>query len=149
MCRQFVSAPRHQARKGAPDSLLLMGQKGGSSSPIERLLAKEEIAGSNPVLRSSRSGGIGRRGSLKNCWGATPVSVRPRPSAPQQRLRSKTHQQAHLARPTRDSPHRPAPHHPNSTASPTTAKARPQPAHLPSHHPVFPRPSRTPEAGSL
>jgi hypothetical protein len=25
----------------------------------------------------------GRRGSLKNCWGATPVSVRVRPSAPQ------------------------------------------------------------------
>jgi hypothetical protein len=24
----------------------------------------------------------GRRGSLKNCWGATPVSVRVRPSAP-------------------------------------------------------------------
>jgi hypothetical protein len=31
---------------------------------------------------AGRSGGIGRRDSLKNCWGATPVSVRTRPSAP-------------------------------------------------------------------
>jgi hypothetical protein len=31
---------------------------------------------------TSRSGGMGRRDSLKNCWGATPVSVRVRPSAP-------------------------------------------------------------------
>jgi hypothetical protein len=37
--------------------------------------------GSNPIFRSSRSGGIGRRDSLKNCWGATPVLVRARPSA--------------------------------------------------------------------
>ena len=37
--------------------------------------------GSNPIFRSSRSGGIGRRDSLKNCWGATPMSVRARPSA--------------------------------------------------------------------
>ena len=28
-----------------------------------------------------RSGGIGRRDSLKNCWRATSVSVRVRPSA--------------------------------------------------------------------
>ena len=31
---------------------------------------------------AGRSGGIGRRDSLKNCWGATPVPVRVRPSAP-------------------------------------------------------------------
>ena len=37
--------------------------------------------GSNPIFRSSRSGGIGRRDSLKNCWGATLVLVRARPSA--------------------------------------------------------------------
>jgi hypothetical protein len=49
---------------------------------LERLLAKEEVASSNLVFRSSRSGGIGRRGSLKNCWRATSVSVRARPSAP-------------------------------------------------------------------
>ncbi len=34
--------------------------------------------------RTGRSGGIGRRDSLKNCWGATPVSVRARPSAADQ-----------------------------------------------------------------
>jgi hypothetical protein len=28
----------------------------------------------------------GRRGSLKNCWGATPVSVRIRPSAPKHNI---------------------------------------------------------------
>ena len=34
------------------------------------------------VAPACRSGGIGRRDSLKNCWGATPVPVRVRPSAP-------------------------------------------------------------------
>ena len=67
-------------------SILVLGTTkpvlGGSSSVVERLLAKEEVASSNLVFRSSRSGGIGRRDSLKNCWGATPMSVRPRPSAP-------------------------------------------------------------------
>ena len=58
---------------------------GGCSSVVECLLAKEEVAGPNPVFRSifvsSRSGGIGRRDGLKNHWGATLMSVRSRPSA--------------------------------------------------------------------
>ena len=55
----------------------------GSSSAVERFLAKEEVASSNLVFRSCRSGGSGRRDSLKNCWRAISVSVRVRPSAPQ------------------------------------------------------------------
>jgi hypothetical protein len=58
----------------------------GSSSVVECLLAKEEVASSNLVFRSncsysSRSGGIGRRDGLKNHWEATLMSVRSRPSA--------------------------------------------------------------------
>ena len=69
-----------------PSSILGLGTKtGGSSSAVECLLAKEEVASSNLVFRSiwiiSRSGGIGRRDSLKNCWRATSMSVRARPSA--------------------------------------------------------------------
>ena len=70
-----------------PSSILGLGTiiSGGSSSAVECLLAKEEVASSNLVFRSiknaSRSGGMGRRGSLKNCWRATSVSVRVRPSA--------------------------------------------------------------------
>lgn len=41
----------------------------GSSSVEERLLAKEEVAGSNPVFRSSRpEWRNGRRGGLKIRW---------------------------------------------------------------------------------
>ena len=63
----------------------------GSSSVVECLLAKEEVASSNLVFRSnfsSRSGGIGRRDGLKNHWGATLMSVRSRPSAVNRRLPS-------------------------------------------------------------
>jgi hypothetical protein len=49
---------------------------------VERFLAKEEVASSNLVFRLCRSGGSGRRDSLKNCWRAISVSVRVRPSAP-------------------------------------------------------------------
>ncbi len=31
---------------------------GGSSSAVERLLAKEKVVGPNPIFRSSRSGGM-------------------------------------------------------------------------------------------
>gem|GEM_PF-3360163 len=43
-------------RRGAPESLLLAGRLSGSSSAVERLLAKEEVAGSNPVFRSKKVG---------------------------------------------------------------------------------------------
>gem|GEM_PF-4351164 len=69
-------------KESPPEIPFSPGWQCGSSSAVERLLAKEEVVGSNPIFRSSRSGGIGRRDSLKNCWGATPVSVRSRPSAP-------------------------------------------------------------------
>jgi hypothetical protein len=40
--------------QGVPSSILGLGtsKTGGSSSAVECLLAKEEIAGSNPVFRS-------------------------------------------------------------------------------------------------
>ena len=55
---------------------------------VERDLAKVEVAGSNPVFRStkrhrprcffcvSRDGGIGRRAGLKILWAVRPVRVR-------------------------------------------------------------------------
>ncbi len=43
----------------------------GCSSAVERLLAMQKVAGSNPVTRSSRGGGIGRRYGLKIRWGPT------------------------------------------------------------------------------
>ena len=75
-----------------PSPILGLGTSpSGSSSVVECLLAKEEVASSNLVFRStlssSRSGGIGRRDGLKNHWGATLMSVRPRPSAVQAECR--------------------------------------------------------------
>ena len=72
-----------------PSSILGLGtmkNRCGSSSVIEHPIVNEEVVSSNFPFRSikiiSRSGGTGRRGSLKNCWRATSVSVRARPSAP-------------------------------------------------------------------
>jgi hypothetical protein len=44
---------------------------------VERHLAKVEVAGSNPVFRSSlsSSGGIGRHAGLKIQWAVMPVRV--------------------------------------------------------------------------
>jgi hypothetical protein len=54
----------------------------GSSSAVERFLAKEEVAGSNPVFRSSKfasSGGVAKRlrqGSAKPpCGGSNPPAA--------------------------------------------------------------------------
>ena len=41
--------------RNAPESFLLPGHLSGSSSAVERLLAKEEVAGSNPVFRSKKA----------------------------------------------------------------------------------------------
>ncbi len=49
----------------------------GSSSAVERFLAKEEVAGSNPVFRSTKSGSCGgvakrlRQGSAKPRYGGS------------------------------------------------------------------------------
>ena len=53
-------------------SILLLGI-GGSSSVVERLLAKEEVAGSNPVFRSMRrSGGMVDAAVSKTVGGQLP-----------------------------------------------------------------------------
>src|SRR5438093_3274935 len=49
----------------------MMSAGAGSARSVSRLA---------PAM--CRSGGIGRRGRLKICWGVTPVPVRVRPSAP-------------------------------------------------------------------
>ena len=73
-----------------PSSILGLGTSafwGGSGSVVEHLLAKERVASSNLVSRSTQyqpKWRNGRRDSLKNCWRATSVSVRLRPSAPEE-----------------------------------------------------------------
>ena len=93
MVEQRTENPRVS---GSTPLLGTVGQRSvcGSSSAVERLLAKEEVVGSNPIFRSiclgvglgGRSGGIGRRDGLKNRWGATLMPVRSRPSAPSDRV---------------------------------------------------------------
>jgi hypothetical protein len=52
---EFKSPPRHQDPVAGTGKRRYNLGKGGSSSVVERFLAKEEVAGSNPVFRSTET----------------------------------------------------------------------------------------------
>ena len=74
---EFKSPPRHHWRTCPRREKTVKSNTSGSSSAVEYFLAKEGVAGSNPVFRSTESGDQGgvakrlRRGSAKPLYGGS------------------------------------------------------------------------------